>query len=118
VPVGNNLKNGCLPSVDRAGGVGPGTSRLPRGRDIPKNFCKPLPRALSRIRKFLIREEVPEAGNPPGQRAGGIPPGQWAGCSLLIFFCYFLLEFMIYNLFEIQTIFKYNIDSPYSFVYI
>jgi hypothetical protein len=28
------------------------------------------------------------------------------------------LEFIIYNLFEIQTIFKYNIDSPYSFVYI
>jgi hypothetical protein len=40
------------------------------------------------------------------------------GMLTVYFFCYFLLEFIIYNLFEIQTIFKYNIDSPYSFVYI
>jgi hypothetical protein len=68
VLVGNNLKNGCLPPVDRAGGVGPGTSRPSRGRDVPKNFCRPLLRAPSRIRKFLRCCSDPRAN---GKRANG-----------------------------------------------
>jgi hypothetical protein len=43
------------------------TSRPTIVREAPKKFSG----ASSRIKKFLIREEVPEAG---------LPPGQWAGC--------------------------------------
>jgi hypothetical protein len=106
VPVVKNWKNGYLPPVDWAGGMGPGTSRPSSGRDVPKIFPGPSQEPL---KKFLIREELPEAG---------IPPGQWAGGAPAYFFCYILLEFMVYKPFEIQNFFKYNIYSPYSFVYI
>jgi hypothetical protein len=55
---------------------------------------------------FLIREEVSEAG---------LPPGHWAGCSWSIFVIFFL-DFLFQKLFEIQSFFKYKIYSPYSYV--
>jgi hypothetical protein len=88
---------GDLPPNQRAGGS--------------KNISRPLPRASS----FFIRKEVPEQASRPA--SGREVP-------LLIIFiifcwnCYVLLEFMVYKLFEIQNFFKYNIYSPYSFVYI
>jgi hypothetical protein len=41
VPVGKNWKNRYLLPVDRAGGVGPGTSRPSSGREVPKIFPGP-----------------------------------------------------------------------------
>jgi hypothetical protein len=41
VPGGKNWKNRYLPPVDRAGGVGPGTSRPSSGREVPKIFSGP-----------------------------------------------------------------------------
>jgi hypothetical protein len=73
--------------------------------------------------KFLIREEVPEAGLPPGQWAGGLPtsgrdasrPG--SGREVPGYdFCYIFLKFIFHKLFEIQTFFKYKIYSQYSYV--
>jgi hypothetical protein len=48
VPVGNNSKNGCLPPVDRAGCVGPGTPRPSIG--FQKYFQTP-PKGLFANRK-------------------------------------------------------------------
>jgi hypothetical protein len=75
VPAWNISKNGCLPPAG-----GRGHPAQPEGGMFQKVFCMPLPRTPLRIRKFLIREEIPKAGIPPDQRAGSIPPGQWAGC--------------------------------------
>jgi hypothetical protein len=47
--IGGRRGAGYLPPTERAGGS--------------KNISRPLPRVFSRIKKFLIREEVPEAGS-------------------------------------------------------
>jgi hypothetical protein len=88
VAVRKNLKNGCLPPDHRAGGVGPGTSRPTRGRDASKAFCRPLPRAPSRIRKFLIREGVPEAATRParGREASRLVSGRDVESHFFIIF--------------------------------
>jgi hypothetical protein len=41
VPDTKNSKNGYFPPVDRAGGMGPGTSRPSNGREVPKLFAGP-----------------------------------------------------------------------------
>jgi hypothetical protein len=92
VPVGNNSKNGCPPSV-------------------PKNICRPLPRISRPSRGPLRQESRPVRGWEASRPASGM-------LKRYLFFniFYFLLEFIIYKLFKIQTIFKYNIYSPYYFV--
>jgi hypothetical protein len=96
---------------------GRGHPAQPEGGILKKLFPGPPEGPFANKKLFLfangsLREHParPEGGRHPARPVGGM--------FKAIFFCYFPLEFMIYNLFEIQTVFKCNIDSPYSFVYI
>jgi hypothetical protein len=93
------FENGYLPPIDRAGGVGPETSRLSSGREVSKLLRGPS------SGPFLIREEASEASRPPNGRE--IPPA---------YFFYFLLELIFYKLFKIHTFSNTRFISPYSFV--
>jgi hypothetical protein len=78
------LKNRYLPPDQRAGGVGPETSRPSNGREVPNFFSSPLPRASSRIKNFFLFARRPltrPRGHPAAQQAGGPGPVQCGGAS-------------------------------------
>jgi hypothetical protein len=95
---------------------GRGPPAPPAGGRFEKYFEAPSKGLFANKKSFLFaKRSLRQASRPASGRE--VP-------LLLIIFvifcwnCYVLLEFMVYKLFEIQNFFKYNIYSPYSFVYI
>jgi hypothetical protein len=86
VPDRKIWKNGYLPPVDRAGGVGPGTSRPSNGREVPKLSADPPEGLFANKKLFLF---VKRSLRHPARLLGGrFPP----------YFCffYFGLLFLVF----------------------
>jgi hypothetical protein len=72
VPIGKKSKNGYLLSVDRAGGVGPGTSRPTSGREVPKL----IPEGLFANKKLFlfVKSSLTRLRGRPAHPTGGRSP--------------------------------------------
>jgi hypothetical protein len=123
VPVWNNSENGHPPVGRKAWDRGPPAQ--PAGGRFEKCFETPPEGLFVNKKSFLFaKRSLRQASRPTrGREAFRPPSGREVPLLLIIFVifcwnCYILLEFMVYKLFKIQNFFKYNIYSPYSFVYI
>jgi hypothetical protein len=106
----------------------------PAGGRFEKYFEAPPEGLFANKKSFLfVKRSLRQASRPAsgreafrpasGREASSTASGREVPLLLIIFVifywnCYVVLEFMVYKLFEIQKFFKYNIYSPYSFVYI
>jgi hypothetical protein len=95
VPVWNNSENGTSRPLIGREAWGRGPPAQPAGGMFEKYFEAPPEGLFANKKNF--REEVPEAGIPPGQWAGG-PPAAY-------YFCYILLELLCFiGIYGLQTI--------------
>jgi hypothetical protein len=94
---------------------GRGPPAQPAGGRFQKYFEAPPEGLFTNKKSFLFaKKSLRQASHP----ASGREVPQLIIFVIFCWNCYVLLEFMVYKLFEIQNFFKYNIYSPYSFVYI